>query len=143
MVIHPRQEIREAVVALLKRAVVSTDGRVFPTREVPWRRTELPAIAVYALEESSQQKNLDGDLERDVIVAVQAVTQLGEGIDDALDALSLEIETVMAEDPTLGGTAMDSFLGGTEIAVDENTARPTGAIRLAYQIRYNTPASMT
>jgi hypothetical protein len=142
MATHPRETIRKAVVTILERARTDAGDNVFPTREVPWRSVELPGIAVYSLEESSTQQHQDAELVRQVVLAIHAVVRLTEGVDDALDALSLQIEKAMAADPTLGGTALLSHLAGTEISVDETTARPVGAIRLAYEVRYHTNAQV-
>jgi hypothetical protein len=142
MATHPRETIRKAVVTILERARTDAGASIFPSREVPWRSVELPGIAVYSLEESSTQEHRDVPLTRLVILAIHAVVRLTEGVDDALDALSLQIEKAMAADPTLGGTAQLSHLAGTEISVDESTARPIGAIRLAYEVRYYTNAQV-
>lgn len=138
MATHPRETIRKAVVALLIRAGTAAGDSVFPTREVPWRNIELPGIAVYSLEESSQRTHVGGETERHVVMAIHAVERLTEGVDDALDALALQIEKAMSEDQTLSGTALISYLAGTEISVDESGARPVGAIRLAYEVQYHT-----
>ena len=138
---HPRQTIREAVVAILIAAETDAGPAVYPTREAPWRNIELPGIAVYSLEEASQRMT-GGDLDRTVLLAVHAVVRLSEGVDDALDQLALQVEKAMAVDPTLGGLALVSHLGGTEISVDETTQRPVGAIRLAYEVRYHTTTAV-
>lgn len=143
MAVHPREAIRKAVVALLVEANTDARDSVFPSREVPWRTVDLPGIAVYSLEETSTQPHPDAELERHVTVAIHAVVRLTELVDDALDALSLQIERAMAADQTLGGTALLSFLVGTEISVDDSTSRPVGAVRLAYDVRYDTPAMVT
>jgi hypothetical protein len=143
MAVHPRETIRKAVVALLVAARTDAGDSVFPTREVPWRNVELPGIAVYTIEESSQSIHVDSELARHVVLAIHAVARLTEGVDDALDAISLQIERAMAADPTIGGAAVLSHLAGTEITVDESTARPVGAIRLAYEVRYHTNANVS
>ncbi len=142
MDLHPRQVIRRAVVDLLVAARTGAEDRVFPTREAPWRSIELPGIAVYSIEENSQRQTRDSELERHLILAIHAVDRLSEGIDDSLDALSLQIEKAMAADQTLGGLAVSSYLAGSEISVDESTSRPVGAIRLAYEVRYHTAPSL-
>lgn len=143
MAVHPRETIRKAVVELLVAARTDAGDSVFPTREVPWRSVELPGIAVYSLEESSVRNHTEGDLVRHVIIAIHAVVRLTEGVDDALDALSLQVEKAMAADQTIAGTALISYLAGTEISVDESTARPVGAIRLAYDVRYHTSPAVS
>lgn len=62
MATHPRQAIREAVVALLIAAKTDAGYDVYPTREAPWRSIELPGIAVYSIEEASQRMT-GGDLD--------------------------------------------------------------------------------
>ena len=54
--IHQRKAIRDAVVTALVAAATSAGSRVFPTRVVPWRKTELPAVSVYALDEKSDDQ---------------------------------------------------------------------------------------
>jgi hypothetical protein len=134
--------IRKAVVDLLVNARTDAGDSVYPTREVPWRSVELPGIAVYSLEESSQRDNTQGETVRHVTLAIHAVVKLTEAVDDALDAMSLQVERAMAADPTIGGIAFTSFLAGTEIAIDETTARPVGAVRLAYDVRYHTNSAV-
>jgi hypothetical protein len=143
MALHPRQVLRQAVVDLLKRSNTAAGESVFPSREVPWRSVELPGIAVYSLEESSDRQHTEGELVRHVVLAIHAVVRLNELVDDALDELALQIEKAMAADQTLGGIAVSSFLSGTDISVDESTARPVGAIRLAYDVRYHTTATVS
>lgn len=143
MAVHPRQSIREAVVALLKDAQTAAGDAVYPTREVPWRSVELPGIAVYCLEEASERLGSEGNLDRRLVLAIHAVAQLSEGVDDEIDALSLQVEKAMASDPALRGTALFSHLAATEISVDETTSRPTGAVRLAYEVRYHTSTAVS
>lgn len=143
MALHPRQAIREAVVALLVEAKTAAGSAVYASRGVQWRNVELPGIAVYTIEETSDRKHPQGNLDRHLVLAIHAVTQLGENVDDALDDLSLEIERAMAADQTLGGTALFSYLSGTEIDVDESTSQPVGGIRLAYAVWYHTSAAVS
>jgi hypothetical protein len=143
MAVHPRETIRKAVVALLVAAKTDAGSSVFPTREVPWRNVELPGIAVYSLEETSEQSHPQAELVRHVVLAIHAVVRLSEAVDDALDALSQQIEIAMAADPTIGRIAFMSTLVGTEISVDESTARPVGAVRLAYDVRYHTTPTVS
>jgi hypothetical protein len=143
MDLHPREVIRKAVVTLLVDAATDARFNVFPSREVPWRSVELPGIAVYSLEESSEQQHAEGQLVRHVTIAIHAVVRLTELVDDALDAMSLQIEKAMAADPTIGGIAFTSYLAGTEISVDDSTSRPVGAVRLAYDVRYHTTPTIS
>lgn len=147
MALHQRQTIREAVVAQL---VNKTDAaeRVFATRQVPWQRTELPGISVYALEEEvdagasllppfgSGEARI---LSRNLQLAVVAIVSLTEKVDDALDAIALEIETAIDAAPSFGVAAVkDSVLAATEIEIVEEATRPVGVVRLTYNVEYHT-----
>lgn len=140
--LHRRQLIREAAAAALKGKTDAGD-RVYETRLVPYRLLELPAIAVYSLDESTEEASRSTaprELERDLELAIEGAVKQGENVDDAMDALALEIERVMHADPTLGGVASDTFLSGTEFFVDVESDRPAGVIRLVYRTRYYTQA---
>lgn len=140
MAVHDRQAIREAVVAQLAGKTAAAE-RVFKTREVPWRTAELPGIAVYANEETAEPASItQRDLRRTLSVAVLAVVSISEDVDDALDALALEIEMAMAADPQLGGAAFDSWLTGTKIEMTNAQGRLIGCVELTFDVRYYTAA---
>lgn len=138
---HPRQEIRHAVAAQLT-GKTAAGGRVFRTRKVPYQGVELPALAVYTLEESVED---DGDsapreLQRSIQLAVEGVVEGTEDVDDALDALALEVETALHADDTFGGKASDSMLSSTELDVFEDGERTVGLVRLVYAVTYYSTA---
>ena len=140
MALHPRHLIRHAVkTALLNRTIA--EERVQATRFVPWRPKDLPAIAIYTLAEAVDPASDDTAprrLTRRLQVGIEAAMVADEQIDDALDAIAEEIELVMHRDVTLGGTASDSLLEGSDITVIENGDQPIGVVRLTYGIEYYT-----
>lgn len=139
---HQRQVIREAVKAqLLGRTAAGP--RVFETRELPLKRLELPALSVYALEEAvdaASASTAPRELKRRLQLAIEGVVVLGADIDDALDALALQVERAVDADETFGGAASDSILTSTEIGIKTEAERPTGHIRLTYAVTYFTDA---
>lgn len=140
--LHPRTLIRFAIVAALLGATAAA-ARVFATRVVPVRRTELPAIAVYTIEEDAEDKGTaPRELERVVQVAIEAVVHPAalSPADDVLDALSLQIEKAMHADPYLGGNAGDCLLTKTEIGVLPDGERLLGQLLLTYAVTYHTLA---
>ena len=141
---HKRQDVRYAVAGLLEFHTRAGE-RVFRSREIPWRKVELPALAVYTLEETSDAGLGGGDprvLERDLQLGVLLVVSLTEAVDDELDAFALEVEQLMHADPTFGltGVVADSVLTSTVIEIAEEAGRPIGAMRLTYAVRYLTDA---
>jgi len=131
-----RQEIRHAVVKLLENKT-SAQERVFATREAPWRNVELPGIAVYSLEEQAPRAAYEPIVsDRNLTIAVLLVVKLSDGVDDALDAMALQVESVMRADPTFGGAAMASRYTGCQIEVAAEQERPVGVMRMTYEARY-------
>jgi hypothetical protein len=137
---HKRQDIRKAVQSLLKGAT-GAEERVFTSRETPWKQVELPGIAVYTLEETSEEFNaFPRTLERKLQLAILAVVSFTADLDDKTDEISLAIEKAMDADPCLGlkGTVTDSILTNTGIEVTEEQGRPIGVVRLVYTVTYHT-----
>lgn len=140
---HRRQQIREAVAAALVAAGTVAGDRVYTTRMWPYRRAQLPALAVYSLEEPVDPESRATSprrLTRNLQLAVEGAVEATEGVDDDLDDLALEVERAMHADDTLGGLAGDVLLSSTELAVLEEGAKPVGLVRLVYEVTYNTYA---
>ncbi len=139
---HPRQRIREAVAAQLT-GKTAAGNRVFPTRAVPLRRVELPALAVYTPSESvepASRQTAPRELRRVVQVVVEGVVNRAAGVDDALDALALEVETALHVDDSLGGAASDLLLLSSELDVFDDAAQTVGVVRLEFEATYYTLA---
>jgi hypothetical protein len=142
---HQRTVIRAAFVEALKDKT-RAEERVVSTRVWPWKEKDLPAIAVYTLTESvdpASRATAPRELERNVDVAIEAVVQLSDGVDDELDAFAVEIER--AVDAILSETAPDQVLSdvllqSTELAIATEGEQSVGLVRLVYDVRYYTSA---
>lgn len=143
MAIHERTVIRRAVRDLLKGKTVA-GAQVDTTRIDTWRDSELPALSVYTSEEfvddEESQDTSPRELKRQVDVEIVGAVGASERMDDAMDALALEIETVMHADPFLGGVAADSILTETEAKVHNEGKRLIGIVVLTYRVTYRTLA---
>ncbi len=145
---HERKDIRTAIVARLIAADVA-GPRVSTSRERPVRKGGLPAVLVF----SDSEKVIEGseqtaprELKRVAVFAIEAwVTAEATELEDAMDAIALEVEAVMDADLNLSHpddvtnvpTAFDSGLIGTEFGVDPNGETPMGCVRLEYAITYH------
>jgi hypothetical protein len=142
--LHERQAIREAIVSQLVGVAPAfrTDARdrVFKSRQSPLRSVELPAINVYTESESirpGSESTAPRELTRTVTVAIEAWVKASENVDDALDALALQIETAMDLDLELSDTAFQSVLTSAEIGITTNSERPMGCVHLEYAVTYH------
>jgi hypothetical protein len=143
---HPRQQIREAVTAALLNQTAA-GSRVYETRVVPWKKAELPALAVYSLSEEVldvSEGTAPRELKRVLRLAVEGAVWEGQNVDDAVDALSSEVEAAMHADPTFGVASVgDAILEGTEIEVSDEGDKLVGFVRWTYRVTYYTMAPGT
>lgn len=145
MALHQRKVIRDVVVGLLLGRTAA-ELRVLASRVVPYRKNELPAISVYTLDEtvdgdsaSTAPRELTRDLKLEIAGWVAHIPD-GPLVDDAMDALALEIETAMDADPFLAGAVGDSILEGTTMAIRGEGDALMGIVTLTYAVTYRTLA---
>jgi hypothetical protein len=139
---HQRKVIRDAIRALLVGQTVA-DDRVTATRVLPYRRSELPAISIYTLDETvhaESRTTAPRELSRELRLEIAGWVAHGAGMDDAMDALALEIETAMHADPYFGDAAADSILETTTMGVRGEGDSLTGLVTLTYAVTYQSPA---
>lgn len=137
---HQRKVIRDKVRDLLL-GKTAAGTRVYATRVLPLRKVEVAALAVYTTDERVAQESratAPRELTRDLSLVIEgmALATPGVSVDDALDALILQVEAVMHADPRLGGTAVDSILDTTETEIIEDGDRPMGWFALTYSVVY-------
>jgi hypothetical protein len=144
---HQRQLVRDATVLKLKGTAdprpTAAGDRVKSTRLTPWRAGNLPAISVYVADEDVDREKSDEAPRRlhrvaNIVVEGVLAAVAEDQLDDALDSLAQEIETALAADPWLGGTAVDSILLRTELGTVTIGERPHGAVQLTYAVTYET-----
>lgn len=138
---HQRKLIRDAVVAALT-GTTAAGAQVTSTRVEPIRKTALPALSVYTLSEQvhpesdkTSPRELTRELKLEVAGFVADTAALP--IADAMDALALQVETVMEADPYFGDLASTSILESTEMTLPEPTADPLiGVVTLTFAVTY-------
>ena len=132
-----RKAIRNAMKDLLLAGNTAAADRVFASRGHPLQKDELPAILVYTLQEGSEVFEASPKrYRRTVQVAVDCIASLSEHVDDALDDLAEQIETLVAADDTLGGTASDCELTQTEMSIAQVAEDTVMSCRLTFSVQY-------
>jgi hypothetical protein len=141
--LHRRHIIRNAVREQLLEKTAAAD-RVFKSRVVPFKRLQLPALAVYALEEPvdpESRSTAPRELTRNLQLRVECVVAASEDVDDAMDALALQVEDAIDADETFGGEAADAILASTSLEIGERGDQPIGVVSLTYAVTYYTRPS--
>ncbi len=142
---HVRQQIRDAI-RLLVLGLPSTADRVYRGRARPLGKDHGASLLVYTREESSDRETVGQNplLMRAVLVAVEGRVSdsASDAVEDALDQIAAEVESVMATAaPRLDGLASDMVLVSTRIIVQAAGEKHEGEIRLLYRVSYRTRAA--
>jgi hypothetical protein len=139
---HKRKEIRDKVVELLIAANTDAGTKVYGDRVKALKSDEYPSIVVFCRSETAE---IDTDGPRTYARFLQCVIEgcistdleTDGSIDDAMEALALEIENVLYANNWLG---LDGVLGSrlvrTELEFATNGAKPLGVVQLTYEINY-------
>jgi len=141
---HERQLLREEIVAQLKGPLndrTAAGSRVTKSRQEPLTTDQLPAISVYSADETiheSSASTAPRELKRMTRVVIVGWVVASSAVDDALDALALQIETAMDIDHTLDRNASDSILEQTSFEQVLGGERPIGSVALVYSCSFYT-----
>jgi hypothetical protein len=141
---HPRTEIRDAAVAtLVNKTAAGT--RVYPSQLQPWRRSQLPAIAVYCGEERVEVSNeASREYERTVQLVIEGAVSLVGDAEASANALALEIEAALTSDRYLGNLAAkthkasDTTLVRSQVVLSDDAEYPVAVAELTYEAVYRT-----
>lgn len=132
---HIRQQIRHAVVALIKGSAL-VGGRVEPSRARPLRRNELTSAFVYTATEQSEDIDMGGTTqERAIRVKIDTVTKGEEDArQDDLDDFAVFIEKAFANDPQLGGLVNAIQYRTTDFASNTDGEKTFQVMSITYDI---------
>lgn len=134
---HTRKQIKAAIFNILKNNT-SVGSKVYLNRPNPISENDLPAIFIYSQDETSIEANLsEKKYRRTLNLAIEARSSHSTNVDELLDDLSEEIETLMNSDLTLQGLCTNITLTSSEFDQGTNESRKIiGAIRLNFEIKY-------
>lgn len=135
-----RKAIRKEIVRRLKGRTAA-GSRVRANRgEVNWQEN-LPGINVYVRGETLEElTNAPRAMRRFLDVEIEIIDegQDGERLSDQLDDLAEQVERCLSVDDSINGCADDILLQTIgDIDVDTSGSKPTGSIRLGYQVKYH------
>lgn len=143
MALHARRQIVQAVAARLA-GLPLTGSRVYAGRAAPKASGSTPFLLVYGRREQSAPMTMGRDrraLQRELTLAIEAVTASADDNDDQVDAIALEVERAMAADPHLGGLCRDLYLVSTALDARADGESRMGRARFEFTIIYITPAA--
>lgn len=128
---HLRTQIRNDVAAAVT-SLATTGARVFKSRMRPKDESKLPCLLVTTNDEDVSGGAVGGGLDRQLQVVIRGIAAGGDGLDDTLDQIALEVETALAN--------TQLSLRRVEIDYDDSLEKPVGEISLTFEILYFTSA---
>lgn len=137
---HVRRQIRETVAGLLAGLPLTGDN-VFASRVYHLEPANLPALLVYSESESSTPLGIGTprQLDRLLQIRVEAYAQVTVDLDNALDAICLQVETALANPVgPLVSLARTITLISTEIALEAVADQPCGRATMTFEVEYFT-----
>jgi hypothetical protein len=131
---HARSRIKQDIRDLLVGALTAAGERVFVSRINPVFLKDLPAIQVYAKDETVAGDQ-PGARSRVLIVTIGAAAG-GADCDRQADDLALAIETAMDQSNNLRESVSDIAFTGTVIEYSGDGERNIAEANLSFQILY-------
>jgi len=120
--------------------------RVYTNQSTPQWDSNLPAILIYPENEvASEFAAAPRELKRVISFRVECLASGPEepnttgkrSVEDLLDDLCEQVECELSRDDTVGCTADDIILTGTEFQFEGDGAFPIGSARMTYEVTYH------
>lgn len=138
---HARTIIRKTIVFLLKNNSTlkrAVGDRVYESKVYPVDNT--PSIVVYTPSEQVIEYSMSfpRSQTRQLSLIIEIYAKENTSIDQISDSLALEVEEIIAADPTLGKMVKDVVLHSSETIFSGDGDKPIAVATLAYHITYRT-----
>lgn len=137
---HVRKQIRESA-ATLVTGLATTGAHVFQRRGYPLKDADLPCLLVNTDDEDITTDSVGTlQLERTLRLSVRGVAKETTNLDDVLDTMLEEVETVL-NGVTFSGKAKTCVLTSVRIQMDALQDAPVGVIDMGFSVIYFTAGS--
>ncbi len=137
---HRRQEIRQAVVAVLT-GLVTTQGRVYSGRVYPSGTANLPGLNITTpIDRKSPTFSANRKAQvRELTVQIDARVKPADGgpsPQDQMDTIEFEVQAALMADATLGGLALRGAPGDSTFTLSGKAERPAGVAQIEWICEY-------
>ena len=139
---HLRKTIRDSV-ATLVTGLATTGARVYKSRNLPLTTAEFPCLCVYARSDTPDydQAAFSGGKAypvRTVDVHIQGYVKDSDAktIENTLDLIAEEVETVLFSGDGILGGSIGTNLGSQTISLDDAGDETLGTIDMSFDVLY-------
>lgn len=138
---HVHTQIRNAIATALT-GLATTGARVFPNRLYAMDSASLPGLRVFmdADEVTTETVHSPSVQSHVLTVAVECCARAAADLDDALDQISLEVETAIGAGISVSGKSLQITFEGSQID-DEPGSPPVGVKRLVFRVSFFTASN--
>lgn len=138
---HVRQQLREAL-ATAVTGLTTAGARVYQSRLHVLQAANLPCLLVNTDDEQVDALSIHAPalLERQLTASIRCVAKSASDLDDTLDTMAKEVESVLGN-TTLSGLAKTVTPTGIAVEMSDDLEKPVGVLTLTYQITYHTAAN--
>lgn len=134
---HVRKQIREAA-ATAVTGLATTGARVHQSRVYPLKEADLPCLLVNTDEEDVSSDSVGTLLlQRTLRLTVRGVAKQTADLDDKLDAMLEEVETVLNGN-TYSNKAKQTALASVRVQMEAIEDKPVGVIEMGFTVTYFT-----
>ena len=135
---HAHTIIRNAVAAALT-GLATTGARVYPNRIYPMDAASLPGLRIYMDADTVQTETVHTPVmqSHDLTLQVECCARAAADLDDTLDQIALEVETVLAAGVVVSGKTLSPLHAGSQFD-DERGAIPAVVKRLTFTLSFYT-----
>lgn len=127
---HVRRQLREAVAAAVT-GLATTGARVYQSRVTPLQVSDVPGLNVYTTGEEVVDQSVGNLIGRRIDVTIEALAKTSVDVDDVVDQIAKEVETVLASPVTVGGKALLLQYEGCDIDFEVSN-KPAAVALLRY-----------
>ena len=142
---HARQQIREQLATTLT-GLTTTASRVYDSRI--YSHDLLPCLTVIADRDTVDIEKSDGIRNwHDLVLKIEARAKAKDSVEDLIDTICAEIETVIYADTTLNNKVLDISVEDTQIEfsveLDQPIALATSTLHAVYRVAPGAPTSLS
>jgi len=143
---HARQQIREAVAALLT-GLATSGPRVYQERTRPLDAADLPGLVITTDEERINDETVafPPTQMRELTVTVTAVARATSALDDTLDTMVAEVEAALYASVaanTLSSKVKAMALESIAVGLDDSLDKPAGRAVMTWRTVFHTTAGV-
>lgn len=133
---HLHTQIRAALKTALT-GLSTTGPRVFANRLRPMNEADLPGLRIALDDEQSDPETMHMPVQqaRTLTLSVECCAKVTTGLDDLLDAISLEVETALSAGFVVDGETLYPEYTGMQFS-DELADKPVGIKQLNYSVQF-------